>query len=176
MSESTIYFVYQKKTEDQGPELIGIYFGRNDLCRNFSYRSFDSKYSGGWTTSMGNDFGIDPEQRTPWNDQTYVMVCYADDKVLIRPETLLGWCREYHHANRNLRYSYCAGSKPSKTRLFRRPHTFAEVRQMSGWLREEGEPMPRSARQPVSLPHGRSEIWRERAKNWKAYRRTQWKS
>ena len=61
------------------------------------------------------------------------------------------------------------------SKRFRHVRTTQEKRLHGSVLSDEGEPAVRTARRPKALPDLYDDLWRHNEKNWKRYRRDQWK-
>jgi hypothetical protein len=161
-----MYHVYRKHPD-----------GRGHLYHLGSYKTeaelFDEHHLGSLTD--------DPDKRvTVWTEGapfTYPELTYRpyvvnDNGTILSEETLLGLWRKLHPGQ-----SRGYGWRRSRGHYYRYPRTTQERRASAGVEREDGEPEFRSRRGFCTLPDAWDDrpIESRRNRNWKRYRKHQWK-
>lgn len=129
------------------------------------------------------DRAIDPARLCEPDEQADLRIELPSGRIA-QPRFLVECIHAYRNESllRASHHGYCPVRRYRSYRWdnvserLRHVRTMQEKRLHSLVLREEGEPAIRPARRPRALPDLFDDIWRHNEKNWKRYRRVQWKT
>lgn len=180
-----LYFVYKRDCHDGTVRLREVYITMDQLIADYRY----GRLFKGETREDGihKTFGTSINDRTSihrevfgflekFSDYKYLVV--RNDVTIVRPETLLGYYRQYHESYwKRYRCNWNSWSKRKNGRYYRHPRTLQERSYHANWIREDLEPRPRGSRMIHNLPDTYDDLRFSYVgnNNWKRYRKTRWK-
>jgi len=176
--------VYRRDNYDGHLRLIASFASLEDLVlatgsfENFSCCEADRcRYNlHRWDPDFHKTIFESPARFWLHDSTTFCYVVYNANDKIVPPDVLIGIDRRERY-ERRYRYNYNSWHKRKHCHSYRRPHTTQERRWAHAWDDEEFAPPPRARRNARNLPDAWDDVWRWHGdtKNWKNYRKHQWK-
>lgn len=178
-------YVYRRSNFDGKVKLIHVFDDVAqlvsqtwDIASKFGY-ALEDRHSTGlakWDPDTQRVSSIREDRYAYWYvNWNYCYVAYENDVTLVTPDRLVGLNRQLHPPRRYYWHSWRKRNW-RKGGHYRQMRTTQERRWAAAWDDEEFAPKTRAARNFRNLPNAWDDWWRTEDRNWKRYRRTQWKS